>query len=273
MKTKEAFLMGYELLSIPIIDSDGVPAWVEKFPLEQIERIRETVGARHFASQMMLNPASIEKARLDASALHFYNDEFDIAKARLGDILINGIALYWDPSSAHKQNDASVCVLVLRDDRTRRAFIHDCVYLTTEEQDAHPLATQCAKMLEFMRHHEIQNIAIEVNGIGNALPEILQREATQIGQAVKVQKVINHENKAKRILDAIEPLLGTGRLYAHENIKNTELIDEMNDWTPLGWMHDDGIDAVAGALRLQPVPIRARNTTIRPIHAKTDFTV
>jgi predicted phage terminase large subunit-like protein len=243
------------------------------FPLARVDELRETVGARHFASQMMLDPMPLDRARLEASALCFYDDEFDARSARLGGSAMTGLAFYWDPSAAHKRNDASVCVLIFRDDRNRRAFIHDCVYLEADDDDPHPLATQCGRVLDFMENRGLKNIAIEVNGIGNALPEILRREAGARGQTANVIRITNHENKEARILDAIEPLLGTGRLYAHERVRETNLLDEMADWTPNGWTHDDGLDAVAGALRLAPIPLRPRGTPPRPIRAQTDFLI
>jgi hypothetical protein len=273
MKNQPPFLQGYRSLKIPIADDGGAPAWPELFPLSKIDELRDAVGARHFAAQMMLNPDMIEKARLDASAIRFYDWELDMGMARLGDIQITGWALYWDPSSARKHGDASVCVFLLRDDKNRRAFVHECLYLGAGENDQHPLATQCARVLDFMGHLGVARIAVEVNGIGNALPEILRREAAALGQPVSVQRIVNSENKAKRILDAVEPLLGTGRLYAHEKIKDTGLMDEMGDWTPDGWNRDDGLDAVAGALRMQPIPLHPRNRAPRAIQAKTDFPV
>jgi hypothetical protein len=124
-----------------------------------------------------------------------------------------------------------------------------------------------------MKRRGLKNIAVEVNGLGNALPEILRREAAATGQPVAVQRIANHEKKEKRILDAIEPLLGTGRLYAHRRIADTPLTDEMSDWTPDGRTHDDGLDAVAGALRIQPVPLRPRARFARQLRARTDFDI
>jgi hypothetical protein len=273
MKNQQAFLAGYAHLKIPIMDERGVPAWPEMFPPDRVDELRETVGARHFASQMMLDPMPLSRARLDAAALHFYDDEFDARTARLGNAVMTGLAFYWDPSAAHKRNDASVCVLIFRDDKNRRVFIHDCVYLEADDNDPHPLATQCNRVLDFMESRGLKNIAIEVNGLGNALPEILRREAEARGQTVNVLRITNHENKEARILDAIEPLLGTGRLYAHERVRETGLLDEMADWTPSGWTRDDGLDAVAGALRLTPTPVRPRGAAARPIKAKTDFSI
>jgi predicted phage terminase large subunit-like protein len=188
--------------------------------------------------------------------------------------LVTGHSLYWDPSGGRAKSDASVCVLVYRDDKNRRAFIHDVRYLTADDNDVHPLATQCAAVLDFMAAHNAKHIAIEVNGLGGALPEVLRDVAIKRGQSVIVQKVVNHQQKALRILDAIEPLLTTGRLFAHERIRMTPLCAEMLGWSPLATGgHDDGLDAIAGALRGQAIPVRPLGAAARPIMANTNFKI
>ena len=273
MKKEDAFLKDYQLLSIPVMDEKGTPAWPEVFPPERIEEMKDRSGARHFASQMMLDPMQTDRARLDTNAIRFYDHDLDIRAARLGEIIINGYAFYWDPSSAKQKSDGSVCVFVLSDGKNQRAFIHDCLYLEVKDGDPHPIATQCTRVLNFMQGYGIKNIAIETNGFGGALPEIMRRIAADGGQALNITGAANRENKVMRILNAIEPMLGAGRLYAHRRIKSTNLMDEMDDWTPNGHGRDDGLDALAGALRMPPVTLRPRGQSIRPINAKTEFEV
>ena len=268
------FLRGFSELKIPIIDSAGNPAWPELFPASRIDALRESVGNRHFLSQMMLEYVDLDKSRLDPGALHFYDAEFDSRMARIGADNITGAALYWDPSGGRKKSDGSVCVLILRDDRSRRAFIHDALYLTVSDDDAHPLAHQCDMVLDFMSGRDMRRIAIETNGIGNALPEIMRDVATRRGANIFVQKIVNNKNKENRILDAIEPLLSTGRLYAHVRVRATPLMSEMLGWAPTGaFAHDDGLDAVAGALSMTPWPVHPVGKTTRLFSANTDFCV
>lgn len=254
------------------MDADGNPAWPELFPLDKIEQLRQIVGSRHFSSQMMLEYISEEKARLDPGALHLYDDEFDIKTGKLGENLITGAALYWDPSGGRIKSDNSVCVLIYRDDKNRRAYIHDVRYLTVEDNDMHPLATQCEYVLNLMAKHGIRKIGIEVNGIGNALPEILNEVSRKRGHGVVIDKIINSKRKETRILDAIEPMLTTGRLWCHERIQGTPLLTEMLGWSPMGVsIHDDGLDALAGALTMQPTVVRNLTNRMRVIRANTNF--
>lgn len=274
MKNNEPFLNGYRVLKIPIVDENGASAWPEVFPNDAIETLRTTVGVRHFSAQMMLSYVPMERARLSPDAVRFYDMELDRRTAKLGDIIITGTSMYWDPSSGRGGADSSVCVLILRDGRTNRAFIHDIRYLRVSDDDLHPMASQCHAVLDFMIEYDMRHIAIEVNGIGNAMPEILRDTANRRNQAIVVQKIVNNEKKEKRILNAIEPLLSTARLFMHERIKLSPICDEMTDWNPISPAnHDDGIDAVAGALRNSPIPLRPRSQIVRPIAARTDFKV
>ena len=268
------FLAGYKCMKIPIIDKNGNAAWPEVFPVSKIEEMRQTVGARHFSSQMMLEFVPAERVRLDPGALHMYGDEFDARGCRLGDALITGACAYWDPSSGRRKSDGSVCVLVYRDDKTRRAFIHDVRYLIVADGETHPLARQCDMVVDFLIGHGMRRIAIETNGIGNALPEIMRDVASRRAVSISIMPISNSRNKEQRILDAIEPMLTTGRLYAHTRVATTPLFAEMMGWAPVGATgHDDGIDAVAGALSTMPVALRAASAAGMAYRANTNFNI
>ena len=268
------FLRGYRELKIPVISGDGTPVWPELFPISRIDEMRRAVGARYFSAQMMLEFVAPERARLDPDALHLYDDAFDVRTARIGEYLVTGAVAYWDPSTGRQKSDASVCVLVYRDDKNRHLFIHDAVYLTVPDSELHPLARQCEMVLEFLLRHGLHRVCIETNGIGNALPEIMRDVARRQNVSVNIQNITNHTKKETRILDAIEPVLTTGRLHAHRRIQSTPLIAEMLGWSPLGGVgHDDGLDAVAGAICAAPVPVRPLGQVIRPFTANTEFKI
>ena len=267
-------MRGFKSLEIPIVDASGVPTWPEMFPLDAIDALRDTVGVRHFASQMMLTPLPPERIRLDPGAMHFYDDEFNANNSRIGDALITGATIYWDPSMGGQNSDGSVCVIIYRDDKSHRIFIHDVMYMTVSENDEHPMANQCDKVLDFMSHHNMRKICVETNGIGNTLPEILRDSALRRGCDIVVQRVVNNKRKSDRIIDALEPLLSTGRLYCSSRVRATPLLAEMVGWSPIGYgVHDDGIDAVAGAIVATPVPIHATGRTTQIYSANTKFKI
>ncbi len=222
----------------------------------------------------MLEFIAPDRARLDPDALKLYDDEFDPRNAKIGETLITGASVYWDPSTGRKNSDGSVCVLIYRDDKNKNIFIHDIMYLVVADDELHPLAKQCETVLDFITHHGLRRIYIETNGIGNALPEIMRNVAANRNITVNIQKVVNHKNKETRILDAIEPILTSGRLHAHRRVQSTPLIAEMLGWTPMGGVgHDDGLDATAGAICTAVIPIRPIGRAPYTFSAKTDFKI
>lgn len=244
------------------------------FPLEKIHEMEVIVGPRHFSAQMMLEYVDDERVHLDPGAVHFYESGFDYHNVRIGENIITGYTCYWDPSSGHANSDGSVCVLVYRDDKNRNFFIHDIMYMKVSDDDIHPLATQCGAVLDFMQKHRLSRIGIEINGIGNALPEIMRDVAQRKHLPINILTISNHTKKETRILNALEPVLTTGRLYMHNNIRQTMLVSEMLAWTPIGSVeHDDGLDAVAGALTMVPCPLHPLNKCSKIIKANTDFKI
>ena len=256
------------------MDDTGNPAWPEMFPIEKIHELADIVGPRHFSAQMMLEYVAQERVQLDPGAIHFYTDDFDILSSRIGENNITGLAFYWDPSTGRHNHDGSVCALIYRDDKNRNVFVHDVMYMVVEDEDIHPLANQCEEVLGFMQKHHLTRIGIETNGIGNALPEILRDIANKKQRSIGITQISNHINKETRILNALEPLLSTGHLYMHEGIKQTMLLSEMLAWSPVGSVeHDDGLDAVAGALSMMPWSVHPLNNYNKLIKANTDFKI
>ena len=261
-------------MKIPIIDNAGNPAWPEMFPAEKIHELETIVGPRHFSAQMMLEYIDEERVHLDPGAIHFYSEDFDFRNARIGQNLISGVSFYWDPSSGREKSDGSVCVLIYRDDKNRTAFVHDILYMKVSDDDIHPLATQCEMVTDFMNKHKLTRIGIEINGIGNALPEILRQVAMGKQMPINILQISNHAKKETRILNAIEPMMTTGRLYMHAKIQQTMLLSEMLAWSPIGSVeHDDGLDALAGALAMNPIPVRSLDICQRQIKANTEFKI
>ena len=269
------FLSGYKVLKIPIVNTDGTPTWPELFPMSRIESMRAIVGQRHFSAQMMLECIAPERVRLDPGGIRFYECEFDVRRAELDGTRVTGVILYWDPSTGRRNRDGSACVLLYRDDQNRHVFIHDIMYLTVSDTDQFPLSHQCDMVLDFMSSRGLHRITIETNGIGGGLPEIMRDCALRRGISIYVTRVSNMRAKSDRILDAIEPLLGTGRLHAHVRIQKTPFISEMLGWSPMGapGIHDDGLDAVAGAIAHTPTPVHAIGATTKTYSANTTFNV
>ena len=236
--------------------------------------MRQIVGPRHFSAQMMLNFVPPERIRLDPGQIHIYDTSFDVHRARIGEHLITGACVYWDPSSGRRKSDDSVCVLIYRDDKNHNIFIHDIMYMHVADNETHPLNRQCEMVLDFISHHNMHRVTIETNGLGNALPEIMRDVALRSGANIFVNKITNNKNKSDRILDAIEPILSSGHMYAHMRVQQTPFFAEMLGWSPIGGIgHDDGLDAVAGAITQVPVAVHSVGAVPRTFVANTKFNI
>ena len=222
----------------------------------------------------MLDYVPADKIRLDPGGMHIYEDEFDARVARIGENVVTGAVIYWDPSGGRAGGDHSVCTIVYRDDKNRRVFLHDMIYIVVPDVVDYPLAYQCERVVEFIRRHKMHNIYIETNGIGAALPEIMRDIIARNGGGITVHGITNSRRKQDRILDALEPVLTTGRMYAHRRITQTPFISEMLAWSPVGGTeHDDGLDAVAGAIMCGAIPVRPVGALPIRYTANTDFKI
>jgi hypothetical protein len=94
------------------------------------------------------------------------------------------------------------------------------------------------------------------------------------GGGITVHGITNSRRKQDRILDALEPVLTTGRMYAHRRITQTPFVSEMLAWSPVGGTeHDDGLDAVAGAIMCGAIPVRPMGSLPIRYTANTDFKI
>ena len=242
------------------------------FPVDKINELRKTVGEHHFMAQMMLKFTPLDKICLDPGKIQFYDCEFNPLTAKIDTWPITGVSVYWDPSLGYKNKDSSVCALVFRDDKSHNIFVHDIMYMVVPNEYPQPLTYQCDLVLDFLAKYKLHRLAVEINGLGNALPEILLNKSVSRGESVNIQKITNHEKKESRILNTLEPLFGAGRMFAHVRIQKTPFVAEMMGWSPIGGIgHDDGLDAVAGAINALPIPVRPSGNLVRHYTANTNF--
>lgn len=256
------FLKDYKRLSIPIVGRNGESQWPERYDARKIEDMRKAAGPMKFAAQMMLKPVSIIDGRLKPALLRRYSGEPEIREAQGETILtISGrrmvsASAWWDPSFGAADGDSSVLAIVFAD-AEGDYFLHRVSYLHVHvAEDADEAGEQCRLVAEIARHFHLPSIAVETNGIGKFLPSILRREigCLRIGCAVTEQ--YSQRSKADRILEAFDAVMAARSLHVHASVYDTPFITEMTEWKPGGkGMRDDGLDAVAGALSLQPVRI------------------
>jgi hypothetical protein len=256
------FLAGFQRLCIPLLDNRGKSRWPERFTAEDIEEIRRRSGPAKFESQMLLRPRSVEDIRLDPALLVRYDAPLELREANGESVLsVSGRRLvsascWWDPAyGAPEIGDASVVAAVFVDEGGTY-WLHDIRYLNHDPAQRHEVdeATQlCRQVAAFVRDLYLPSVTIETNGLGRFLPALLRRELQGLGLACPVLEHVSTSSKEQRILQAFDPLLAAGALYAHAAVWASPFIEEMREWRPRRRCRDDGLDAVSGCLLAEPV--------------------
>lgn len=282
------FLAGFHRLALPILSEAGESAWPERYPLADIEALRRRHGPAKFDSQMLLRPTSISDCRLDPDRMRLYDARLELIE-RNGEamLVLDGVRMvsasaWWDPAyGAQATGDASVvaCVFTGEDGHYR---LHRVRYLAVDP--ALPLDAarqQCRAVARFARHHYLPSVAIETNGIGRFLPGLLRQEMTALRAPCAVLEQHSGTPKDTRILEAFDAALSAGQILCHRSVWDTPFPMEMREWRPGGGTrgHDDGLDAVAGCLRMEPVRLprgvghygRQAWRGGGPVRADTDF--
>ena len=254
----EPFLLGFDKLELPILDSNGKSIWPERFSEEKVVSIRARSGESKFLSQMMLQPVNMQNCILNPDLLNPYEGEIELISANGRDILKIGekkmLSAYcwWDPAFGNGgDNSVIACVFT---DENGGIWLHDLEYIKITNSN-NAAEEQCQKVLSFLQRNYLPSIRLEVNGVGRFLPEILRRNIKLAQMNIAVLEMYSSENKQKRILEAFEVLLAARALNVHKHIYCSGFIEEMREWSFEGAAHDDALDDVAGCLRSEPIRI------------------
>lgn len=254
------FLAAYHALRIPLLDAHGRSAWPQRFPESRIAQIREQTGPLQFTSQMMLQPMRLSDVRLDPQLLQVYDTALSLREGggetvlSIGDARMVGCSCWWDPAVGSDTGDKSVIACAYTDSHGHY-WLHGLHLLQTDPHDpCDPATQQALQIAVFLRQHHVRHLHVEINGLGQFLPRLLQQVFAAEKLPVTVTPVTSRTNKTQRILQTLDPILAARALHVHTSVLANGLRDEMQDFNPTRKNNrDDCLDAVAGALGAQPV--------------------
>jgi len=153
-------------------------------------------------------------------------------------------------------------------DADGRYYLHAIRYLRARADDRSQdeAGQQCRAVAEFVRTLHLPAVTVEINGLGRFLPGLLRRTFAEAGIACAVRESSARTNKELRILEAFDAVLAAGALHAHRSVWDTPFIRELREWRPdgRGKGGDDGLDAVAGCLKAEPVRLGGHAHPPRP---------
>ncbi|MCB9963726.1 MAG: phage terminase large subunit [Rhodospirillales bacterium] len=281
-----AFLQDYVRLELPLLDQNGECLWPERYAPQMIEQMRRSVGPNMFASQMLLQPINIRNGRLDASLLRIYHSDIayvkELNRLEIDNIPMRSAAAWWDPAFGLEGGDRSVLAIAYQDESGHYWLQHLAVLKPQKLDHVDMAAQQCQEVARLLKTFMIPSVALEINGLGRFLPGILRKELMRHNVSCSVLEISSRRPKDLRIMEAFDVLLASERLHVHRDVMATPFATELSEWRPGSKGHDDCLDAVAGALSLQPVrigyaapPGRRQGWTKghAPSQAETDFKV
>ncbi len=253
------FLHGFDRLLIPILNTAGESVWPARFSNADIDRIKAHSGPAKFNSQMLLQAVNIAEARLEPELLVPYNAELDYTEANrtprllLGGTEMVGSCAWWDPAFAGSGHDRSV-LAILYVDAAGLYYLHRIHYLQIDQRNLEDNATQQCKLIgQYIKDVHIRCVLVETNGIGQFLPGLLRKTFAEQRVHCTVRPMNTIGNKEARIIESFDAPLAARALHAHQSIWQTPFIHEMREWQPGRHQHDDGLDAVASAIKHLPI--------------------
>jgi hypothetical protein len=248
-----------------VLDFYAGSAWPERFDSAELtKRRRETRTLNEWDSQYQLHSKPVTETRLDPDRMPAYEVEphFDRANKQLrmwlGGARIVGASARWDPASGKLKSDVSALVLVFQDDRGRR-YWHRTIPLIGEvvefdkRDDKTIVGGQVHQICDLVQKFQLRRVTVETNGAGTFAPAILKSALKQRELQCGVSALHETRNKNKVILEAMEPLLMSGMLWAHTSVIDGPAYEQMRNWNPaLADQPDDYLDATAKAIIDQP---------------------
>lgn len=240
-------------------------AWPERFNRIDIERRRKrTRTINGWDSQYQLQAKPLDEVRLDPSRILAYDIQPVERHANgetslwLGKQRLVGAAGRWDPASGKLKSDVSAFAGVYQDEVGRR-YLHRVAALIGEiaefASDGKTIVGgQVWQLCDHIQAMNLPKVTVETNGIGSFAPAVLRAAIKQRKLRCSVVPIASVKAKNIRILEAIEPLLlARGMLWAHADVLQGDLWDQMKEWNPaVADQDDDLIDASAGAIEETP---------------------
>lgn len=248
-----------------LIDCYAGIAWPERFtPGEMVKRRRKCKTVNEWDSQYQLHSRPLHETRLNPDRLAAYdlepvfltrNGEFVM---RLGNVRIVAAAGRWDPSSGKLRSDVSAFAVVLQDEDGRR-YLHRVEKLSGDvvefgDDGKTVIGGQVKQICDLVDRFRLPRVSIETNGIGKFSPAVLKGALKQRRLKCGVSEVVSTQNKQKRILEALEPLLSVAdQLWAHVSVIDGPACVQMREWNPaMAEQPDDYVDVIAGAVTETP---------------------
>jgi len=223
---------------------DGTSLWEARHPVARLKKQKELMGTAAFNKEKMNEPAP-DGGFFEEKWIHYYHP--DSLKDR--DLVVTG---FFDPSlETGASSDYKAFVTVGRDRRDMVFYVMDAVIQKTSLE-------QIMRTI-FNRHQQFgyQLVGVEDNLFQRLLLKEFDRLGVEIGKVLPLKGVTHRIAKETRVA-SLSPLLERGKIRFIRGHSDQELLVEQLLYFPSRTLHDDGPDALEGAVALaQELPTGA----------------
>jgi predicted phage terminase large subunit-like protein len=226
------------------VQEDSTSLWEARHPVARLKLQKQLMGTVAFNREKMNEPTP-EKGFFQEEWIHYYHP--DSLKDR-GLVVVG----FFDPSlETGASSDYKALVTVGWDPKEMVFYVIDAfIQKTTLEQTLRTI---------FNRHQEYSYhlLGVEDNLFQRLLLKEFDRLGQERGQLLPVKGVTHRIAKETRVA-SLSPLLERGKIRFIRGHSDQELLVEQLLYFPSRTLHDDGPDALEGAIRLaQELPAAA----------------
>jgi predicted phage terminase large subunit-like protein len=215
---------------------DGTSLWEARHPVAQLKLQKQLMGTVAFNKEKLNEPAR-DGGFFEEKWIHYYHP--DSLKDR--DLAVTG---FFDPSlETGASSDYKAFITVGWDRREMVFYVMDAVIQkTTLEQIMRTI---------FNRHQQFgyHLVGVEDNLFQRLLLKEFDRLGVELGQLLPLKGVTHRIAKETRVA-SLSPLLERGKIRFIRGHSDQELLVEQLLYFPSRTLHDDGPDALEGAVGL-----------------------
>ena len=215
---------------------DGTPLWPARWSREELEKRRQIMGSHRFNQEFMNEPRD-DEGLFREEWIRYY-DESEL----MGVNLVH--YMFIDPSvGAGESADYKAIVTVGVDLRGPVYYVRDA-WIRKASIDAMIRAAY----VRYERFHPV-HVGIEANGFQKVLLRDFDYAAKERGYYLPIRQVTHSIAKESRVA-RLSPLIERGLLRFCRGCGDTDELVEQLIYFPTSNVHDDGPDALEGAVSL-----------------------
>lgn len=230
------------------IDKEGKSLWEDRFPINQLMKIRENIGEQAFQQEYMNNPLDSENQDFKLEELYFYEDINEKIVSKVG---------YIDPSlGKSKKADYPAIVIGYRGE-SGTIYVEDAIMRKVK------IDTTVSNIFGIYERHNLDYMGVEFVAFQEVLKNWIDDKSKSLGKYLSIKGYSPRGSKDTRIKSLV-PLTqnGTIKFKAKKTLggfkANNDMTILIEQFINYPKNHDDGVDAVHGLLMM----IKKKNSDV-----------